>query len=140
MKKPEEIKKGLENCTRLGGCVSCPYFVDNTMAQCTPVMATDALAYIRQLEAKLAEYDKPLVPLTFDDIASTIFCTPCWVETMTSMWPDVLDKDSVGFVGKLDNRGRRTTRYLMEAEYGKTWRCWSRRPTDEEIKAVKWDD
>lgn len=69
MKTPEEIKKGLENCTRLGGCVSCPYFVDNTMAQCTPVMAADALAYIQQLEAKLAEYEKPLEPLTNDLIS-----------------------------------------------------------------------
>ena len=55
MKTPEKIKKGLENCTRLGGCASCPYFVDNTMAQCTPVMAADALTYIQQLEAELAQ-------------------------------------------------------------------------------------
>ena len=25
------------------------------------------------------------------------------------------------------------------AWYGKTWRCWDRRPYDEERKAVKWD-
>lgn len=24
--------------------------------------------------------------------------------------------------------------------YGKTWRCWSRRPTEEERKAARWDD
>ena len=24
--------------------------------------------------------------------------------------------------------------------YGKTWRCWSARPTDEQRRAVKWDD
>jgi len=24
--------------------------------------------------------------------------------------------------------------------YGKTWRCWTARPTDEQRKAVKWDD
>lgn len=24
--------------------------------------------------------------------------------------------------------------------YGKTWRCWSARPTDEQRKAVKWDE
>lgn len=23
--------------------------------------------------------------------------------------------------------------------YGKTWRCWTARPTDEQRKAVKWD-
>lgn len=56
MKTPEGIKRGLENCTRLGGCVSCPYFVDNTMAQCTPVLAADAIAYIQQLEAKIPKW------------------------------------------------------------------------------------
>lgn len=24
--------------------------------------------------------------------------------------------------------------------YGKTWRCWTTRPTDEQRKAAKWDD
>lgn len=24
--------------------------------------------------------------------------------------------------------------------YGKRWRCWTQRPTDEQRKAVKWDD
>lgn len=26
------------------------------------------------------------------------------------------------------------------SEYGKTWRCWSARPTDEQREAVPWDD
>ena len=25
-------------------------------------------------------------------------------------------------------------------EYGKTWRCWTARPTDEQREAVKWDE
>lgn len=25
-------------------------------------------------------------------------------------------------------------------EYGKTWRCWTSRPTDEQREAVKWDE
>ncbi len=25
-------------------------------------------------------------------------------------------------------------------EYGKSWRCWSAQPTDEQRKAVKWDE
>ena len=31
-------------------------------------------------------------------------------------------------------------RKYSAASYGKTWRCWLRRPTDEERKAAKWDD
>ena len=29
---------------------------------------------------------------------------------------------------------------LMECDYGKTWRCWPCRPTDEERFAAKWGD
>lgn len=29
---------------------------------------------------------------------------------------------------------------LLGVDYGKTWRCWPRRPTEEECNAVKWDD
>lgn len=28
---------------------------------------------------------------------------------------------------------------LFESEYGKTWRCWARRPTDEERAAAVWE-
>ena len=55
MKKPDEIKKGLDECTRLGGCAACPYFDRGIAARCTPVLAADALALIRQLEGQNAE-------------------------------------------------------------------------------------
>lgn len=29
--------------------------------------------------------------------------------------------------------------YCENEFYGKTWRCWTARPTDEQRKAVKWD-
>lgn len=28
---------------------------------------------------------------------------------------------------------------LEYSEYGKSWRCWDKRPTDEQRKAVKWE-
>lgn len=56
MEMPDKIKKGLDECTRLGGCAACPYFVDHTMARCTPKLAADALTYIRELEAKVPRW------------------------------------------------------------------------------------
>lgn len=48
MKTPEEIKKGLECCqdTR---CEGCPY---SNMRWCAKENGADALAYIKQLEAR----------------------------------------------------------------------------------------
>lgn len=31
-------------------------------------------------------------------------------------------------------------RAYSSANYGKTWRCWSRRPTEAERKAAEWDE
>ncbi len=30
--------------------------------------------------------------------------------------------------------------WIEESEYGRTWRCWRSRPTDEERKAADWDE
>lgn len=30
--------------------------------------------------------------------------------------------------------------YWNNTNYGKTWRCWTAKPTDEQRKAVKWDE
>ena len=32
------------------------------------------------------------------------------------------------------------TMFLPAKTYGKTWRCWSAKPTEEKRKAVKWDE
>ena len=29
--------------------------------------------------------------------------------------------------------------FVVDSEYGKTWRCWTQRPTDEQREAVKWE-
>lgn len=56
MKTPEEIKKGLEVC--IGKCVGnkphCPYHTCGD--GCMDSMNRDALAYIRQLEAKVPQW------------------------------------------------------------------------------------
>lgn len=54
MKQPEEIKKGLAFCTDVenDSCLACPY-EDDGCGTCTDNMEMDALAYIKQLEAKV---------------------------------------------------------------------------------------
>ena len=55
MKTPEEIKKGLESCNSdecHGNHTDCPY-VESDM--CMSFITGDALAYIQQLEAELAD-------------------------------------------------------------------------------------
>ena len=58
MKKPEEIKKGLECCFKGNQCKGhCPYNgPGHGIFQCTSALAKDALAYIQQLEAQVPRW------------------------------------------------------------------------------------
>lgn len=64
MKTPEEIKKGLKLCSHEGHgeeiiCQHCPY--DNNSCPvliCTSRLSEDALAYIQQLESRLAQVER----------------------------------------------------------------------------------
>jgi hypothetical protein len=47
-------------------------------------------------------------------------------ETMEVLWED-------SFITGEDRR------YLSKSLYGKTWRCWERKPTDEERSAAEWE-
>lgn len=159
MKTPEEIKQRLELCrVESGTCEGCPYFKDE---HCISHGNFDALAYIWQLEtrlveanktsddlrAKLAESEKPQVPLTFEEAYGADYC---YIEFSAQEIP----RPYVVMIGSMTANGenKKIVRIyefgedverclkLRGEDYGKTWRCWPRKPTDEERKAVKWDD
>ena len=48
-----------------------------------------------------------------------------------------LTDDAKDFELELIGTSRRA--FMLAKEYGKTWRCWSSKPTDEQREAVKWD-
>lgn len=58
MELSEKVKKGLSMCALPDGpinkCALCPY---GAVPGCDQAMKTDALAYIRELEARVAEYE-----------------------------------------------------------------------------------
>ena len=56
MKTPEEIKKGLEVCPSHNDCTGiCPYEGTN---MCIRFLMKEALAYIQQLESRLAQVER----------------------------------------------------------------------------------
>ena len=65
MKTPEEIKKGLEGCGGLDGdCENCPY--DEQTIYCNDRLMRDALAYIQQLESRLAQAERERDAAVYD--------------------------------------------------------------------------
>lgn len=142
MKTPEEIKKGLECCNTYNDCRSCPY--DDKVEKgwgCCVQRNADVLAYIQLLEAKVAEYEKLLAEkasklFEYDEIPDG---GVAWLECANG---DVkmheAFRGSIGYI--FYYIGSANEFWLPRDGYGKNWRCWNSKPTDEEKKAAKWDD
>lgn len=70
MKTPEEIKQMLDICihnTDAKCCRKCVYALSSDEADCTTLLLTDALAYIRQLETDVKRY-KELFEEKYDEL------------------------------------------------------------------------
>lgn len=64
-KSPEEIKKGLECCSKTDKCPECPYIGED---YCAMKKDVDALAYIQRLEANDSQVKKALQDNGFDSL------------------------------------------------------------------------
>lgn len=140
MKTTEKFKKGLEACAA-GECRSkrheCPY---RNEGECTMALSEDALALICQLESKLAEYEKPL------ELDKAKELRICWIEEIDEgVFPAIYEAKGNGGIYAvftiIESNDDWDEHYWAEvSEYGSCWRCWPRKPTDEERKAAKWDE
>lgn len=76
--------------------------------------------------------------LTLDEIAGTIYVTPCWLELLNepNTYAIILNGDSQCFFAK----GDIDLLYDTTENYGITWRCWLRKPTDAERAAAPWKE
>lgn len=123
----EKIIMGLEYCQPEQLCLSCPY--NDEGQECCDVLLRDAVELLKaeaprvlSLEelmgfdgAFLIEYNKSF--LSWD---------PNWAmfHFMNDKWVHIW-------------RPRRVEHYSKD-QYGRTWRCWSRRPTEEQMEATPW--
>ena len=113
-------------------CLKCPYCTDHTgMGMDCARMYTDAIALLQEQEPRV---------LTLEEVRDE--AEYMFLEKRSATWSDLFgcairgDWDGYGMdllLGEDDYiRG-------MWENYGKTWRCWTARPTNEQREAVKWD-
>ena len=135
MPDAEKVIKGLECCEHLSGeyCRQCPYHEDiaaDTPPCCTGVLAHDALALLKEREARV---------MTLEEACGAEIC---WIEVRAINCvsaadivfdPVKADRIDIYRPGMPDSQ-------LGIDLYGEVWRCWTSRPTDEQREAVKWDD
>ena len=105
---------------------------------------TEDLIEAFYLAVKALEAQEPRV-LTLEEVESSD--NSVWLEKEILGWePISVLVDKVGkyldtFIasGGLSFQGEKSNGHGY-GDYGETWRCWTSCPTDEQRKAVKWDD
>ena len=73
--------------------------------------------------------------MTLEEIPDAVFG---WMEMFGQIIPCVLEDvyadDTVGFANIEDGHD-----YMCASDYGKTWRVWTYRPSDEQREATPWE-
>lgn len=143
--KREKVIRGLESCVydiRLMQCVNCPYHTDKS--RCLTTLMRDALALLKEQEARVMDAEE-VARLTeeiyqwlwIEEIQNITWNLHCLRAFVHSKHPDTKHPDTGEFY--ILANGYRDIVMLEGDEYGKTWRCWTSRPTEEQRKAVMWD-
>lgn len=138
----EEIVKALRHCASAKDCRECVLAsLKVSTGRCERILQNAAADMLEQD----ANTKSQLLPIPIEEITGTILVTPCWIEIKygegyTHITPDILDKDSTGYFGKLYSRVGDTTQYLYEKDYNRTWRCWREFPGDETVNNAKWEE
>ena len=95
-------------------------------------MEADALAILKAMVPRV---------MTLDEILENGGETPIYLEcsdvvgmTPVIYQPDAFEDGYLGFSGSWRNSG-----YYHETNYGKNWRCWTSRPTPEQMASTPWE-
>lgn len=131
MTEREKVIRGLECCAQgsLSNCEECPY----TGIGCSEHLCADALALLKEQEARV---------MTLEKIQSG---------TVEVAWLECRDKEEVraGLWFKRINEGEDEGiiihvldgfEGLRTEVYGKMWRCWTSRPTPEQMRDTPWKE
>lgn len=138
----QRVIRGLECCSSGNMCKGkCPYDeLGCEWTDCVRPLTEDALALLKAqeprvmtLEEVVAHYSLP--PVFPDDFGMQFD----YLNDIQPLYFDFLHSEDPWIVHwrKYDEVNKYL--YGWKANYGKTWRCWTSRPTDEQREKVKWN-
>lgn len=125
----EKVIKGLECCAVGAECDHCPYsMLNKTGYEGCYQMHVDALALV----LALLKAQEPRV-MTLEEMhrmheLNRTDQQPAWVEV----------KDGNGYWVIASPLGPGAGTHRSISTHGKTWRCWTSRPTEEQREATEW--
>ena len=147
MDKREKVIKGLECClpmtTRngLADCEQCPYdrkiTLEGGVTECCHDLMADALALLKEQEPRVMTAEDMWTLKFNDTVIIEQKIPPLLIPAIVRdniKHDDALEVLQV-VTASMDGGANADYDY-----YGKTWRCWTSRPTDEQREKVKWDE
>ena len=146
--KREKVIRGLEahanpkTCETCAG-EDCPYYDRDgsyTAVTCSSFLAADALALLKEQEPRVLTLEEARATLRTADF---LYCEDKNDDTMAGGLTRGVLNDSDYW--DLSNGEYMTLECLdegedLEAEYGKTFRFWTSRPTLEQMRDTKWEE
>ena len=129
----EKVIKGLECCTDY--CdeeTGCPYYGDDEAFECEERLRRDAIALLKAQEPRV---------MTLEEVKAAKGDDMCLeISTRTDEIPYITAAtlDGVGIKGVTFYCSHFDFVAYNRRLYG--WRCWTSRPTDEQMKEAKWND
>ena len=134
----EKVIKGMERCISPDECSpkDCPYYIrpNNESGLCWDRLMTDALELLKEHEAKC------LTKAELNDLNENQFV---WIEGRATGYLYCLQIIGIcrGRTGVSDIQFNTPTCYIERSTdtYGKDYRIWTDKPTEEQSQAVKWE-
>jgi hypothetical protein len=127
------LRNATGECNR--DCAKCDLVQDDTELQ---EMYTEVIAMTKAQEPRVMTLEEVL-HLKFDDIV--FFELSATGVVISAIVIDVIEHMPDGDIGLIQFRHIQEPTNNADLEYyGKTWRCWTSRPTDEQRAAEAWPD
>jgi len=119
-------------CHAPDACRDCAYDAGQPYNECVELLLKDALSLLKEQEPRVMDADE--IVLSADPSKWL------WVERKGDYCAEAF-KSGKTISGLIAFDSETPCAFLYcerPDEYGKTWRCWTSRPTDEQKEKVKW--
>ena len=126
----EQVVEALERCTQdpsYGTCAGCPYEgVGDTFAKCCLALMFDCLDLLKAQEPRVMKVGDVRKWVNSDRVTRE----PVVIEIRGGVCAWIIDDEVRELPGEAN---------LSSDLYGKTWRCWTSRPSDEVRRVTPWE-
>jgi len=158
----DKVVNGLEHC-KTEDCSGCPYedtsapvgkFGTDELVACQPVLYSDAIALIRQQQERIKELEAGQTARVMT-VEEALVDSNTEIEISPYVFVEEKGRSDI-FIGSVHDDiyggyhsddikiavyriGMRDSRIYSKRDYMKKLRFWSKRPTDEQREAEKWE-